>query len=155
MRGRPTTGGCLVSLTVFKDFDATAPNPAAERSRYRPVQPKPQRLPPDEQDFRSIIDVMERHGQRLTLDILGKARRRWLERPPRDVTSPHPNRLADVLAKMVADGVLQEKRRRREEDCSCQGCRYGEVRVGGAGWGVIGVPPGLIAVPQPTTFNSG
>jgi hypothetical protein len=113
-------------LDRFKDFDATAPNPAAERSRYRPVQPKPQRLPPDEQDYRSIIDVMERHGQRLTLDILGKARRRWLERPPRDATSPHPNRLADVLARMVADGVLQEKQTRAGGRLFVPGRRYGE-----------------------------
>jgi hypothetical protein len=113
-------------LDRFEDFDATAPNPAAERSRYRPVQPKPQRLPPDEQDFRSIIDVMERHGQRLTLDILGKARRRWLERLPRDVTSPHPNRLVDVLARMIADGVLQEKQTRAGGRLFVPGRRYGD-----------------------------
>ena len=38
--------------------------------------------------------------------VLGKVRRRWLERPPRDPSSPYPNRLADVLARMVTDGVL-------------------------------------------------
>ena len=38
--------------------------------------------------------------------VLGKVRRRWLERQPRDPSSRHPNRLADVLARMVADGVL-------------------------------------------------
>ncbi len=112
----------LSLLDRFKNFDPTVPDP----SRYRAVQPQPQRLPPDEQDFRSIIDVMERNGQRLTLDILGKARRRWLERPPRDTTSPHPNRLADVLAKMVADGILQEKTTRAGGRLFVPGRRYGE-----------------------------
>ena len=41
--------------------------------------------------------------------ILGKVRRRWMERPPRDPSSPHPHRLADVLARMVADGVLERQ----------------------------------------------
>ena len=116
----------LSLLDRFKNFDPTAPDPTAARSRYQPVQPKPEQLLPDEQDYRSIIDVMERHGQRLTLDILGKARRRWLERPPRDATSPHPNRLADVLARMVADGVLQEKQTRAGGRLFVPGRRYGE-----------------------------
>ena len=38
-----------------------------------------------------------------------KVRRRWLERQPRDPNSPHPNRLADVLARMVQDGVLMKQ----------------------------------------------
>ena len=42
----------------------------------------------------------------VSMAVLGKVRRRWLERQPRDPSSPHPNRLADVLARMVADGVL-------------------------------------------------
>ena len=41
--------------------------------------------------------------------IFGKVWRRWLERPPRDPSSPHPNRLVDVLARMVEDGVLAKQ----------------------------------------------
>jgi hypothetical protein len=113
-------------LDRFKDFDPTRPDPTAARSRYHPVQPKPQQIPPDERDCRSIIDVMEKHGQRVNLAILGKARRRWLERPPRNPNSPHPNRLADVLAKMVSDGVLHEKRTRAGGRLFVPGRRYGE-----------------------------
>lgn len=70
--------------------------------------PKP-KLPPDEQDFRSIVDVMERHGRRVGTAILGKARRRWLERKPRDPNSPYSNRLAAVLANMAAAGVIERR----------------------------------------------
>ena len=65
--------------------------------------------PPDEADFRSIVDVLEKHGRSVSLAILGKFRRRWLERPPRDPASVHPNRLMDVLARMVKDGVLTKQ----------------------------------------------
>ena len=66
------------------------------------------KYPPDEQDYRSIIDVIERSGRAANLAVLGKLRRRWLERAPRDPSSVYPNRLADVLARMVQDGVLQK-----------------------------------------------
>jgi hypothetical protein len=114
-------------LDRFKNFDATQANPTA---RYQPTKPKPQQLPPDEQDYRSIVDVLERHGQQANLAILGKVRRRWLERSPRDPASPHPNRLADMLARMVADGVLQEKRTRAGGRLSVPGRRYKEFLGG-------------------------
>lgn len=82
------------------------PEPRQPRPPKPPPKPKP-KLPPDEQDFRSIVDVMERHGRRVGSLILGKARRRWLERKPRDPSSPYANRLADVLAQMVAAGVIE------------------------------------------------
>jgi hypothetical protein len=40
--------------------------------------------------------------------ILGKVRRRWLERKPRNPASPAPNRLVDVLGRMTQDGVLEK-----------------------------------------------
>ena len=91
-------------LDRFQDFDATQPNPV-RRLAPPPKPPKPT-YPPDEADYRSIVDVIERSGRQANMAILGKLRRRWLERSPRDPTSPHPNRLADVLARMVQDGVL-------------------------------------------------
>ena len=92
----------------FTDFHATQPDPARAR------QPRPQKPPkptysPDEQDYRSIVDVLEKHWRSVSMMVLGKVRRRWLERPPRAPSSPHPNRLADVLARMVADGVLAKQ----------------------------------------------
>ena len=95
-------------LDRFKNFDGTQPDPAARQSR---VPPKPQvEMSPDEKDFRSIVAVMEQHGRKANMAILGKARRRWLERKPRDPASRHRNRMEDVLARMVADGVIEERR---------------------------------------------
>lgn len=81
--------------------DPEPPKPKAK-------MPKPT-MTPDEQDFRSIVDVLERHGRRVGTAILGRARRRWLERRPRDPNSLHKNRLADTLAKMVSSGVLERR----------------------------------------------
>ncbi len=83
-------------------------NPESAPPRPAKAPPKP-KLPPDEQDFRSIVDVMERHGRKVGSMILGKARRRWTEKKPRNPDSPHANRLADVLAQMVAAGVIQRQ----------------------------------------------
>jgi hypothetical protein len=108
-------------LDRFRNFDRVTAPP----SRSLPKQPKPQ-MSPDERDYRSIVAVMQQHGQRANLGILGKARRRWLEFKPRDPSSPHPHRLADVLAKMVSDGVLQEKRTRAGGRMFVPGPRYKE-----------------------------
>jgi hypothetical protein len=83
-------------------------------------------MSPDEKDYRSIVQVLEQHGRRANLAILGRARRRWLERKPRDSKSRHPNRLLDVLARMVADGVLQERRTLAGGRLFVPGPRYGE-----------------------------
>jgi hypothetical protein len=94
-------------LDRFRDFSGNRPDPA-----HKPLPPpKPSKpvYPPDEQDYRSIVDVLEKHGRSVSMMVLGKVRRRWLERPPRDPLSPHPNRLADVLARMVTDGVLAKQ----------------------------------------------
>ena len=97
----------LQLLDRFRGFNGNQPNP----SRRPPPPPKPAKpkLPPEQQDFRSIVDVIERSGRAANMAVLGKLRRRWLERAPRDPSSPHPNRLADVLARMVQDGVLQKR----------------------------------------------
>jgi hypothetical protein len=83
-------------------------NPDAVRPRQQPpvVRPPKLNLPPDEMDYRSIVQVLERYGRSASMAVLGKLRRRWLERQPRDPNSPYPNRLADVLGRMAADGVL-------------------------------------------------
>ncbi len=101
---RTQSWGLLGLLDRFRDFQGNRPDPA-RRPATPPKAPKP-KYPPDEQDYRSIVDVLERNGRRANMAVLGKLRRRWLERPPRDPSSPHPNRLVDVLSRMVADGVL-------------------------------------------------
>ena len=94
-------------LDRFRDFSGNRPDPA----RKPPQPPKPSKpvYPPDEQDYRSVVDVLEKHGRSVSMMVLGKVRRRWLERPPRNPSSCQPNRLADVLARMVSDGVLTKQ----------------------------------------------
>ena len=94
-------------LDRFRDFRGNRPDPACQQPRL-PKPPKPA-YPPDEQDYRSIVQVLERNGKSASMMVFGKVRRRWLERPPRDPASVHPNRLADVLARMVEDGVLTKQ----------------------------------------------
>jgi hypothetical protein len=94
-------------LDRFRGFDATRPDSACRQPR--PPKPSKPIYPPDEQDYRSVVDVLERSGRSVSMAILGKLRRRWLERPPRDPASVYPNRLADVLARMVSDGVLAKQ----------------------------------------------
>jgi hypothetical protein len=95
-------------LDRFQDFHATRPDPTRPKA-LRPHKPPKPVYPPDEADFRSICDALEKHGRSVSLAVLGKVRRRWLERPPRDPASVHPNRLLDVLARMVEDGVLAKQ----------------------------------------------
>ena len=83
-------------------------NPDAVPVRQQPPAPRPPQpqWSDDERDYRSVVDVWRRTVASVSMAVLGKVRRRWLERQPRDPSSRHPNRLADVLARMVADGVL-------------------------------------------------
>jgi len=83
-------------------------NPDARQQPPAPESPEPE-LPPDERDYRSVVDVLEKNGRSVSMAVLGKARRRWMERPPRDPNSSYPNRLYDVLARMVEDGVLMKQ----------------------------------------------
>ena len=83
----------------------TRPDPS--RQRPKPT-PKP-KLPPDVQDYLSIIQVIDAAGGRASMAILGRKRSRWLQRKPRDPRSPHQDRLHDVLARMIHDGVLAKR----------------------------------------------
>ena len=96
-------------------------NPDAAPVRQQPPQPRRPKpdLPPGELDYRSIVDVLEKNGRSVSMAVLGKVRRRWLERQPRDPSSPHPNRLADVLARMVA-----RRRAGEERHTICAGGSY-------------------------------
>lgn len=91
-------------LQRYAGFQGNKPMRAA-RMAPRVVKPV---LTDQQRDYGSIISVLDKLGGRPagTAD-LGKYRRRWLEYPPRDAASGHRNRLAEVLAKMVQDGVAQ------------------------------------------------
>jgi hypothetical protein len=92
-------------LDKFKDFQGNRPDPGRQQ-QPRPPKPSKPVYPPDEQDYRSIVDALEKHGRSASMLVFGKVRRRWMERSPRNPSSQHPHRLADVLARMVEDGVL-------------------------------------------------
>ena len=78
--------------------------------RERPVEQKLPVLSDQERDYRSIASVVARFDRPVGSADLGRFRRRWLEFPPRTKNSTHRNRLEDVLAQMVSDGVLNAKR---------------------------------------------
>ena len=59
-----------------------------------------------ERDYGSIVSVVARFDRPVGSADLGRFRRRWLEYPPRNLASGYRNRLEEVLAAMVADGVL-------------------------------------------------
>lgn len=82
--------------------------PPAKRPKRETSAPKP-KLPPDVQDYMSVIDVIEKNGGAASMAMLGKKRRRWLERKPRNPNSLHKTRLHDVLARMGEDGVLVKR----------------------------------------------
>ena len=67
-------------------------------------------LSDQERDYRSIANVIARFERPVGTADLGRYRRRWLEYPPRAKDSPYRNRLEEILAKMVADGVLKATR---------------------------------------------
>ena len=97
-------------LTKFRDFRATQADPNSRRSQRKAQPAKPQIMfSPQERDFRSIVQVIERNGGRATLARLGSQRSRWLGRLPRDPSSPHKTRLHDVLDQMVKAGVLAKQ----------------------------------------------
>ena len=71
------------------------PEPRQPPPSKEPKEPPKPKLPPDEQDFLSIVDVLERHGRKVGTAILGKARRSagWKGRPgdhPRSIQTALP-----------------------------------------------------------------
>lgn len=81
--------------------------PARIRMASKPVSAP---LSDQQRDYTSILSVIDRLGRPIGTADLGRYRRRWLEYPPRDPASGYRNRLEEVLAKMVADGVLTATR---------------------------------------------
>ena len=117
---RSTDQGRKIVMQVIRDYATSTGNhrllgllgkmagETQQPLRVRTTQAKP-KLSPQDQDFASIVSVIERKGGSVTHAVLGSLRRRWLERPPRDPHSPHKNRLDDVMANMVDAGVLIAK----------------------------------------------
>jgi hypothetical protein len=82
--------------------------PAGESPPPSPLQPQAPKpvLSDKEKDYASILAVLDRLGRPAGSADLGKYRRRWLDYPPRDASSGYRNRLEEVLANMVREGVI-------------------------------------------------
>jgi hypothetical protein len=102
--------GNVALRNLLKKHMENKPDPTAPRSRYREKRVDPlAHLSPDVRDYISILQVVQVAGGEASSAILGKKRARWYGRTPRNPTSPHKTRLHDVLANMVADGVLEKR----------------------------------------------
>jgi len=95
----------LNMLTLFDDASPTMPREAKQKPERIP---KPQ-LSPKEQDYASIVAVIEKLGRPVGTADFGRYRRKWLQYAPREPNSPHRNRLNATLEAMVADGVITSK----------------------------------------------
>jgi hypothetical protein len=84
--------------------EAPMPTKRTQVQQARPV------LSDRERDYASIASVVARFDPPVGSADLGRFRRRWLEYPPRDAASGYRNRLEEVLAAMVRDGVLKVMR---------------------------------------------
>lgn len=97
----------------------------------RPVSPA--WSSPKEKDYASIMQVVDKLGRPAGTADLGRHRRRWLQFPPRDVSSGHSNRMGEVLSQMVRDGALKTVQTGRGAQAYVPGPNAGRYRqaVGG------------------------
>lgn len=118
---RATRAGRQVIVGVIEDYARSSGNHAlvnllgrvtGEIETPRRLQVRPARpvLGDKERDYRSIVSVVTRFDRPVGTADLGRYRRRWLEYPPRQAGSAFRNRLEEVLAAMVSDGVLKATR---------------------------------------------
>jgi hypothetical protein len=110
--------GRKIIVATIRQYAEKTENHALLRLLHRienpePRQPPPPKAPPkpemprQEKLFRSIVELMEKHGRKVGSAILGKFRRRWVER--KDPSGKYPNLLAAVLADMTAAGVIERQ----------------------------------------------
>ena len=88
---------------------------------------------PKDQDFASIMQVVDKYDRPVGSADLGRHRRRWLQFPPRDANAGHSNRMAEVLSQMVRDGALQTVQTGRGGASLCAGTERREMAAGGCG----------------------
>ena len=102
--GSPPRTITYSSIKALQAGEAPPPKRMMTSTALRPV------LTDQQRDYASILAVIEKLGRPVGTADLGRYRRRWLEFPPRDTSSRQRNRLEDVLARMVHDGVLRATR---------------------------------------------
>jgi hypothetical protein len=110
-------------LHLLRHFEGIRSNtPKAQEKVKRP------RMSDKERDYRSIVNVIARFDRPVGSADLGRFRRHWLEYPPRDASSGHRNRLDEVLAAMVRDGVLQATRTKAGASVYSPGANFDQYR---------------------------
>jgi hypothetical protein len=118
-------------LRRLREGEGGPPEAQARRTAARTPRPV---LSDKERDYASIVHVVARFKRPVGSADLGRFRRRWLEYPPRDRTSGHRNRLEEVLARMVQDGVLKATQTRNGATVYEPGLAFDQYRQGvGAG----------------------
>lgn len=94
-------------LSRYEGFQSNKPLPPGRKLE----KTKKQVLPPGkERDYASLLSVVDRFNRPIGSAQFGSFRRQWLKYPPRDPNSGYRNRLEEVLARMVDDGVLKATR---------------------------------------------
>lgn len=116
------------------------------QDREKAPTPKPV-LTDKQRDYASIVNVVARFDRPVGTADLGRFRRRWLEYPPRDPSSGFRNRLEEVLAKMVEDGVLKATQTRSGATVYQPGPAFGQYESGPA---FAAVEEGLLALDDPS-----
>ncbi len=115
-------------LYLLRQFEGFASNKPMPRTRPEPVKVERPKLSDKDRDYASLADVVARFDRPVSSADFGKYRRRWLEYPPRDPTSGHRNRLEEVLAGMVHDGVLKAIKTRTGATVYSPGPKFEQYR---------------------------
>jgi len=109
IKGYAESSGNITLLNLLKKFEDFQGNQPMQPKRQVAKVAKPV-LTEKQRDYASIINVIDRLGRPVGSADLGRYRRRWLEYPARNTALGYRNRLEEVLACMVADGVLKATR---------------------------------------------
>jgi hypothetical protein len=94
-------------LAMLRRYEGFQSNKSMPAKRTPPKATTPKREPGRDSDFASVVSVIERLGRPAGSADLMKYRRRWLEYPPRTQEAGYKNRLEEVLALAVKEGVLK------------------------------------------------
>lgn len=94
-------------LQLLQRLEEPQESPAGQQRIAAKQASLPTWSSPKDQDFTSIMQVIDKYDRPVGTADLGRHRRRWLQFPPRDTTSDHSNRMGEVLSQMVKDGALQ------------------------------------------------
>jgi len=116
----------MLNLLARMGSDGSRAFTAPRQAAVKVVKPK---LSDKQRDYASIVSLVGRLGRPVGTADLGKYRRRWLEYPPRDPSSPYRNRLEEVLAAMVRDDILRATKTSRGAVVYSPGPKFDQFRA--------------------------